>query len=268
MPAPFRELTLQFFTTELDPDGIAVIKLNRPPANAHHLPMIEELGRIATAVRFDTTVKVAVLGSALDRFFSAGADINAIRSEPAEQLGLLSQTSKEIIMQMRATPKVYLAAINSHCMGGGLELGLACDLRFAADGAYQFGVPEIALGLIPGEGGTQLLGRVLGTSRALDLMLTGRALTPREAKDLGLVDYLVPAGQLWDEVMEYARRLARGPSRAIGFVKIALTEGTQAPLWTAFAFERELQNQLFDTRDCREGVQAFLEKRRPSFGQR
>jgi enoyl-CoA hydratase len=265
MPTPFRDLSLDFLTTAFE-DGIAVVRLNRPPANAHHLPMIEEFGRVAMSVRFDPTVRVAVVGSALDRFFSAGADIGAIRDEPAERLGLLSQTSKEIIMQMRATPKVYLAAINGHCMGGGLELALACDLRFAADAAYQIGVPEIMLGLIPGEGGTQLLGRILGASRALDLMVTGRSLSPREARDLGLVDYLVPPERLWDEVMDYARRLANGPTRAIGFTKIALTEGMGAHLWTAFALERELQNQLFETPDCREGVRAFLEKRRPRFG--
>jgi enoyl-CoA hydratase len=265
MPTPFRDLKPEFFKTSLE-DGVAVIRFNRPPANAHHLPMIEELGRIAMAVRFDPDVKVAVLGSALDRFFSAGADIAMIRDQPAEQLGLLSQTSKEVIMQMRATPKVYLAAVNSHCMGGGLELALACDLRFAADASYQIGVPEIMLGLIPGEGGTQLLGRILGTSRALDLMLTGRSLSPREAKDWGLVDYLVPPERLWDEVMDYARRLVKGPTRAIGFTKIALTEGVTAHLWTGFALERELQNQLFETPDCREGVRAFLEKRRPEFG--
>src|SRR5688500_15174722 len=199
MPRAYRDLKLEFFRTSVD-DGVAMLTLNRPPANAHHLAMIEELGQAALAVRFDTSVKVVVMGSASDRFFSAGADINAIRHQSAEPLGLLSQTSKEVIMQMRATPKIYLAAVNGHCMGGGLELALACDLRFAADGKYQIGVPEVALGLIPGEGGTQLLGRVLGPSRALDLMITGRTLSPREAKDMGLLDFLVPPDKLQSEV--------------------------------------------------------------------
>ena len=363
MPKAFRDLSLKFFQTSQE-DGVAVLKLNRPPANAHHLAMIEELGQAVLAIRFDASVKAIVMGSASDRFFSAGADIQAIRDESAEQLGLLSQTSKEVIMQMRATPKVYLAAVNGHCMGGGLELALACDLRFAADASYQIGVPEVALGLIPGEGGTQLLGRILGTSRALDLMITGRPLTPREAKDLGLLsqtskevimqmratpkiylaavdghcmggglelalacdvrfaadakyqigvpevalglipgeggtqllgrvlgtsraldlmitgrtlspreakdigllDFLVPPDTLQAEVLDYARKIAKGPSRAIGFTKIALTEGVGMPLWSAFAWERELQNQLFEHPDCKEGVRAFFEKREPKFG--
>lgn len=265
MPKAFRDLSLKFFQTSQE-DGVAVLKLNRPPANAHHLAMIEELGQAVLAIRFDPSIKAVIMGSASDRFFSAGADIQAIRDESAEQLGLLSQTSKEVIMQMRATPKVYLAAVNGHCMGGGLELALACDLRFAADAQYQIGVPEVALGLIPGEGGTQLLGRILGTSRALDLMITGRPVTPREAKDLGLLDFLVPPDKLWSEVREYAGRIAKGPARAIGFTKIALTEGVGAPLWTAFAWERELQNQLFEHPDCKEGVRAFFEKRPPRFG--
>jgi enoyl-CoA hydratase/carnithine racemase len=265
MPPTFSTLQPKFFQLSLDDDGVAVLRLNRPPANAHHLPMIEELAAIAMAIRFDPAVKVAVMASASDRFFSAGADIAMIRDDRPERLGLLSQTSKEVIMHMRATPKVYIAAVAGHCMGGGLELALACDLRFAADGDYRFGVPEVMLGLIPGEGGTQLLGRLLGPSRALDLMITGRSLTPREAMDLGLVDFLVAPGKLWDEVREYARRIAKGPTRAIGFTKIALTEGTTAHLWTAFALERELQNQLFDTADCKEGVRAFLEKRPPKF---
>jgi len=265
MPKAYRDLKLEFFRTSLE-DGVARLTLNRPPANAHHLAMIEELGQAALAIRFDSAVKVIIMGSASDRFFSAGADINAIRDDSSEQLGLLSQTSKEVIMQMRATPKIYLAAVNGHCMGGGLELALACDLRFAADSKYQIGVPEVALGLIPGEGGTQLLGRVLGTSRALDLMITGRTLTPREAKDMGLFDFLVPPDKLQSETLEYARKIAKGPSRAIGFTKIALTEGVGMPLWSAFAWERELQNQLFDSPDCKEGVRAFFEKRTPEFG--
>lgn len=265
MPPRFSELRLEFIQTSLDDDGIAVFKLDRPPSNAHHLAMIEELDQVALAVRFDPDVRVAVMGSTSDRFFSAGADITVLRDEDPVQIGLLSQFSKETIMRMRATPKLYLAAVAGHCMGGGLELALACDLRFAADGNYQFGVPEVALGLIPGEGGTQLLGRHLTLSQALELMVTGRPFTPKEAKELGLVDRLVPQDELWETVMDFARRVANGPQRAIGATKIALTEGLESHLWAAFAFERELQNQLFDTPDAKEGVSAFFEKREPDF---
>lgn len=265
MPINFADLDLEFFDTSLNEDGVAVFWLNRPPANAHNLAMIEQLDQVALAVRFDPAVRVAVMASASGRFFSAGASIEVLRDEDPVRIGLLSQYSKETIMRMRATPKLYLAAVAGHCMGGGLELALACDLRFAAEGDYQFGVPEVDLGLIPGEGGTQLLGRHLSVSKALDYMVTGRPFSPQEAFDLGLVDRLVPADQLWDGVLEFARTVARGPNRAIGYTKIALTEGVDQSLWTAFAVERELQNQLFDTPEMREGVSAFFEKRRPDF---
>jgi enoyl-CoA hydratase/carnithine racemase len=258
------ELDLEFVKTEIR-DGVGYMKLQRPPANAHNLQMILELDQAVLAVRFDDDVKVAVLTSDLDRFFSGGADIKLLRDEDPYRVGLLSQTSKEVIMRARSIPKVFIAAINGHCMGGGMELALACDLRFAADTDAQFGMPELKLGVIPGEGGTQLIGRIVGAAKALDMMLEARSFGVKEAADMGFVDRVFPAGSLMEETHAYAKRLAEGPQRAIGYTKISLTEGLEMPLYAGLAFERQLQNELLRSADSKEGATAFLAKRAPNW---
>jgi len=261
------DLKLKHIQHEMDGD-VLVFKLNRPPANAHDLAMIRELEALVTEIRFDPSVKAVVMASANDRFFSAGADIQVIRNDTAEEVGLLSQTSKEMMMKVRATPKVFVAAVNGHCMGGGLELALCCDVRFAGKGNWKVGLPEVNLGLIPGEGGTQLLGRIVGPSRALLLMVTGESFGPERATELGLFDELVESDQVLPKALEFAHKCADGPNKAIGFMKLALTEGLELPIYESFAYERHLQNQLFDTPDSKEGVAAFLEKRPAKFGQK
>jgi enoyl-CoA hydratase/carnithine racemase len=260
------DLSPKNFTIEMD-GSVCVLRLNRPPANSHDFAMIREMEQIVTEIRYDTSVKAVVLGSANPKFFSAGADIKEIQEKSGEYIGLLSQTSKEMMMKMRATPKVYVAAVNGHCMGGGLELALACDVRFAGNGSYKVGLPEVNLGLIPGEGGTQLAGRIMGPSRALMYMVSGEAFGPEKATELGLFDQLVPSDEVERKALEFAHKCADGPSKAIGFMKLALTEGLELPIYEAFAYERHLQNQLFETPDCREGVAAFTEKRAPRWGQ-
>lgn len=259
------DLQPTYFQIEMD-GNVCVLKLNRPPANAHNFEMIRELEGIVTQIRYDSNVKAVVLASANERFFSAGADIDEIREQSAEYIGLLSQTSKEMMMKVRATPKVYVAAINGHCMGGGLELALCCDVRFAGKGNWKVGLPEVNLGLIPGEGGTQFAGRIMGPSRALLYMVTGESFGPEKATELGLFDELVEPGEVMTKALEFAHKCAEGPNKAIGFMKLALTEGLDLPLYEAFAYERHLQNQLFDTPDSKEGVAAFVEKRKPQFG--
>jgi enoyl-CoA hydratase/carnithine racemase len=253
---------------KLDMDGdVLIFRLNRPPANAHDLEMIRELETLVSEIRFDDSVHAAVMASASPKFFSAGADISEIQTKSADYIGLLSQTSKEMMMKMRATPKVFVAAVNGHCMGGGLELALACDVRFAGKGDWKVGLPEVNLGLIPGEGGTQLAGRIMGPSRALMLMVTGESFGPERAAALGLFDELVAPEECEQRAIAFAHTCANGPTRAIGFMKLALTEGLELPIYEAFAYERHLQNQLFDTPDSKEGVAAFLAKRAPKFGQ-
>lgn len=260
----FSELELEYFQTTLE-DHVGIIRIDRPPANAHNVHMILELQRIVEAVRFDDDVRVAVLGSADDRFFSTGYDIKAIQEKAGEQIGKASQTSKEVIMKMRTTDTIFVAMVDGHCMGGGLEFALACDIRFIGDGDYQIGVPEVELGLIPGEAGTQLLPRYVGRSEALRMMVTGERIGPEQAVEKGLFDELHPEGEVEDAALEFAGELVEKPNKAIGFNKLAVNEGMELSLWDALAHERELQNQLFDTPASREGVDAFVNDREPDF---
>jgi enoyl-CoA hydratase len=261
----FEELDLENFTTEVD-NHVGILRIDRPPANAHDIDMILELQQAVEAIRFDDTVRVAVLGSENEQFFSTGYDIEALQEESGRHIGKASQTSKEVIMKMRTTDTIFIAMVNGHCMGGGLEFALACDLRFIGDdGEYNIGVPEVELGLIPGEAGTQLLPRYVGRSKALKMMTTGETLGPQEAVDAGLFDEIHPPEEVEDAALDFAGTLVEKPNRAIGFDKLAVNEGMELPLWDALAHERELQNQLFDTPGAEEGIDAFLNKRDPNF---
>ena len=164
--------------------------------------------------------------------------------------------------------KIFIAAINGFALGGGLEMALACDLRFAAEGEYKLGLPEVTLGLLPGNGGTQRLPRLIGRTKALDLMITGRMVEPKEAFALGIVDRLFAAAELQSETMKYAKRLAGGATLAIGRIKRCVMEGLDLPLDDALALERDLMEPLFETQDAKEGIAAFAEKRAPVYSGR
>ncbi|ACP34947.1 Enoyl-CoA hydratase/isomerase [Sulfolobus islandicus Y.G.57.14] len=260
------ELNPKYFKIEVE-DGVGIIKLNRSPANAHNLEMLRELDNIIVESRFDQNVKAILITSNIPRFFSAGFDINEIKDKSPEYIGLSSQFSKEVMLRMMSTKKLIIASINGHCMGGGLELALASDLRFGAnDENIKFGMPEVAnLALIPGEGGTQFLARLVGRSKAIYLIVTGKTLSPKEAYELGILDRLIEPEKLFEESFEFARQVAKGPSLAVGFTKLAVNEGMDLPWYNAFALEREMQNQALASEDAKEGARAFFEKRRPVF---
>ncbi|WP_101296786.1 enoyl-CoA hydratase/isomerase family protein [Halegenticoccus soli] len=261
----FSDLELENFTTSMD-GHVGILRIDRPPANAHDLDMIIELQSAVESVRFDEDVRVAVLASENETFFSSGYDIQALQEETGRHIGKASQTSKETIMKMRTTDTLFIAAVDGHCMGGGLEFALACDFRFIGDDPdYNVGVPEVKLGLIPGEAGTQLLPRYIGRSKALKMMVTGETLDPEEAHEIGLFDELHPPEEVEGKALEFAHQIAELPNRAVGFDKLAVNEGMELPLWDALAHERELQNQLFETPGAEEGISAFLEKREPDF---
>jgi enoyl-CoA hydratase/carnithine racemase len=245
--------------------GIGTITLDKPPANSYDLEYVQELGEAVAAAAADDGVKVVILRSASEKFFSAGADIKAFQAGPHDRNMEMIETSHRTLSSIARIPKVFIAEINGHALGGGLEIPLACDLRFAGDGAFRLGTPEATLGLLPGNGGTQRLPRLIGRSRALDLMITGRTVTPRQAYELGIVDTLFAADEVREQTLEYAQKLAAGATRAIGSIKLAVHEGIDDGLERGLERERELVEELFLSDDGREGVAAFAEKRQPTF---
>ncbi|SFS90602.1 enoyl-CoA hydratase/isomerase family protein [Halostagnicola kamekurae] len=262
---PFSELDLEYFTTEVT-DHVGTLRLDRPPANAHDIDVLLELQRAVEAVRFDEDVRAVLFGSANDKFFSTGFDIQVLQEDSGRQVGYASQTSKEIIMKMRTTDTIFIAMVNGHCMGGGLELALACDFRYVGnDENYNIGMPEIHLGLIAGEAGTQLLPRYIDRSEALEMMLTGETLTPEEATEKGIFDEIHPPDEIEDAAFEFAELIASKASVAVGNNKLAVNEGLEMPLSDALAHERELQNRLLGSDVAKEGVDAFLDDREPDF---
>jgi enoyl-CoA hydratase/carnithine racemase len=246
-------------------NGIGFIKLNNPPANAYDHSVMVDLDHAIDAARDDPAVRVVVITSDLPRFFCAGADVAALKAGDMCTRASFDLHAHEVLAKFERTPKIIIAAINGHCLGGGLEIALACDLRFMVDEGARIGLTESNLGVIPGTGGTQRLPRLIGLARAIDLMVTGAALTPPEALNLGIVNRLYPADQLLSEVTAYARKIADGPSFAMGAIKLAATQGMSLPLEGALLLERELLNRVFATADANEGMSAFLEKRQPTF---
>jgi enoyl-CoA hydratase/carnithine racemase len=250
-------------------DGaVGVVALDKPPANSYDLVFIKELSAAVREAADDDAVKVVVLRSASEKFFSAGADVKAFNENTVEANMDMIRASHETLSSIATVPKVFIAEINAHALGGGLEIALACDLRLAAEGDYRLGTPEVTLGVLPGNGGTQRLPRLVGWSRALELMVTGRTVTPAEALELGIVNALFPANELQERTLEYARTLAAGATKAIGNIKLAVHEGLAAGLEVGLARERELVEELFRSDDGREGIAAFAEKRKPVFSGR
>lgn len=246
-------------------DGIGHIILDRPPANSYDRAFMEDLDTVIEDARMDDEVKAIVVRSASEKFFSAGADVSVFAKSQLDEQNAFVVCANEAMSKLEGTAKVVIAAINGHCLGGGLEIALCCDFRIAAEGSYKIGLPEVTLGLLPGTGGTQRLPRLIGRQRALELMLRGTTLSPQEAKDAGIVDELVPAAELQARVVERARSYAQGPSLAVGMIKLATVQGYGRSLEQGLAIEREALLRLFKSDDAREGVKAFVEKRKPEY---
>lgn len=246
-------------------DAVGSITLNRPPANSYNLDFMRALDAAIEAANGDDEVKVIIVKSDLERFFSAGADIKAFMANDASANLEMIHFAHATLDKMAASSKVFIAAINAHALGGGLEMALACDLRFAAEGKYRLGLPEVTLGLLPGNGGTQRLPRLIGANKALEMMISGDAVGPEDAKALGLVNKLFPADKLIKGTEAYAAKLAAGATLAAGQIKQAVYKGIALDLSDALALERELIAPLFDSEDAKEGFTAFAEKRPPVY---
>lgn len=246
-------------------DGVGRIEMNRPPANSYHIDIIRALDAAITSAENDAACKAVILRSALPGFFCGGADIKRFLANTPRQNQDFIALAHECLSRMGLSEKIYIAEIAGHALGGGLEFALACDLRFAAKGSYKLGLPEVTLGILPGNGGTQRLPALIGASRALEMMITGAPVSPEEAHRIGLVDHLYDPGELAERTGAFARKLAASATYAIGKIKRSLWDGVGQPLETGLANERRNIGLLFNSTDAREGFAAFTEKRPAKF---
>ena len=240
------------------------ITLDVPPANSYDLGVMTEFS-VAVDEAIDAGSRAVIVGSASERFFSAGADVKKFLEGDIESNMEMIRCSQAAFRRMAAADAVFIAHINGHALGGGLEVALACDIRLANTGGYKLGTPEVTLGLLPGNGGTQRLSRLIGRSRAMELLLTGRTFSPEDAYAWGLVAELLDPEEADDRVRAYALRFANGATLATAAIKRAVYEGTELSLAEGLALEAELMERLFESKDAHEGLHAFVEKRDPEF---
>jgi len=247
--------------------GVATIELSNPPANAYSLQMMRDLDEAILEARFDDECHVLLLTGAGRKFFCAGADISMLRDVSPRFKYYFCLHANETMLRLEHTAKLVIAALEGHCVGGGLEVAMAADLRVAAAGSGKVGLPEVALGVLPGTGGTQRLSRLVGKSRAMQLMCEGTLLTYERAADIGLVNAVWDREGFMERAVAYARSFCppHKASLAVGHVKRAVTTGLEVGLEQGLALERELQQRLFESHDAAEGIAAFNEKRKPEF---
>jgi len=248
-------------------EGIGWIEMNDPPANTYTYEMMQELDSAILRARMDGAVHVIILRGAGDKFFSAGANIKMLSSVTPEFKYYFCLHANETLNRLEQTPKLVIAALNGHTVGGGLEIALAADIRLARRDAGKIGLPEVALGVLPGTGGTQRLARLVGKSRAIELMATGRTFSFEEAEEIGLVNQVLDRDGFFEQVTEYTRQFLppQKAARAVGRIKRAVCSGIEMPFGEGLALERELQQQLFQSEDAHEGLAAYVEKRTPHF---
>ena len=255
--------------------GIATITLDDPPANTYSYEMMQELDAAVLAARMDADAHVIVITGAGEKFFCAGANIAMLKDADPTFKYYFCLHANETLNRLEQTPKLVIAALNGHTVGGGLEVAMAADIRIARQGAGKIGMPEVALGVLPGTGGTQRFARLVGKAKAIELMAIGALTTFEDARAIGLVNYVWSEAELngrsfAEAIHEYARQFTppNKAAKAVGHIKRAVQSGLESGFTEGLALERELQQRLFESEDAREGLQANLEKRKPNFSGR
>jgi enoyl-CoA hydratase/carnithine racemase len=251
-------------------NGVAWLELTDPPANTYTYEMMRDLDDAILQARFDENVHVVVLRGAGEKFFCAGANINMLKTVNPTFKYFFCLHANETLNRLEHTPKLVIAALNGHTVGGGLEIAMAADIRIARKGAGKVGLPEVSLGVLPGTGGTQRLARLVNKATAIELMVTGETFDFEKGVQIGVVN------QIWetatnDEFMEKIQKYAEQfcppnkAAKAVGRIKRSVQSGMEIPFESALAVERELQQQLFQSDDAKEGLAAYVEKRKASF---
>ena len=248
-------------------EGIAWLTLTDPPANTYTYEMMQDLDKAILLARMDEKAYVIVLTGSGEKFFSAGANIKMLTSVTPYFKYYFCLHANETLNRLEQTPKLVIAAINGHCVGGGLEIAMAADIRVARKGAGKIGLPEVNLGVLPGTGGTQRLARLIGKSRSIEIMTTGRTFEMEEAESLGIVNHIFDGDNFLEQVTTYAKQFVPPgkASKAVGRIKRSVCSGLEVPFGEGLSLERELQQQLFDSADAREGLSAYVEKRTAVF---
>ena len=248
-------------------DGLAIIELDDPPANTYTHEMMRQLDDAILKARFDDDVHVIVIRGHGDKFFSAGANIGMLNSVTPRFKYFFCLHANKTLNRLEQTPKLTIAALNGHTVGGGLEIAMACDIRLARENAGKIGLPEVNLGVLPGTGGTQRMARILGKPLSIELMVKGELFSFDRAKEIGLVNEIFPAKEFWEQVVLYAKQFCppHKASKAVGLIKRSVQSGAEVPFESALAIERELQQQLFQSEDAKEGIAANQEKRVAEF---
>jgi enoyl-CoA hydratase/carnithine racemase len=247
--------------------GIAIIELCDPPANTYTYEMNRQLDEAILKARMDNSAHVIVLTGAGDKFFSAGANIKMLNTVDPTFKYYFCLHANETLLRLEHTPKLVIAALNGHCVGGGLEIAMAADIRIARKDAGKIGLPEVNLGVLPGTGGTQRLSRLVGTSKAIELIVTGNTFSFEEALEFGIINDIFERESFMENVLEYARQFCppNKASKAVGRIKRAIQTGWEIPMESALAVERENQQLLFQSEDAKEGLSAYVEKRPAEF---
>ena len=258
------ERTLVHYTTT---DGVAVIELTNPPANTYNYAMMRQLDEAIVQARFDEHVHVIVIRGAGEKFFCAGADIAMLNEVTPTFKYYFCLHANETLLRLEQTPKLVIAALDGHTVGGGLEIALACDIRIARRDSGKVGLPEVTLGVLPGTGGTQRMARALPKNKAIELMAEGKLISFEEAQELGLINYIYESENYWEEVMNYARQFCppNSASKTVGRIKRCVQSGAEVAISEGLAIERELQQLCFQSEDAKEGIAAYNEKRKGSF---
>jgi enoyl-CoA hydratase len=250
-------------------DGVAYITFDDPPANTYTHEMMRQLDSAILEARFDKDVYVIVLRGEGDKFFCAGANINMLKSSDPYFKYYFCLHANETLNRLEQTPKLVIAALDGHTVGGGLEIAMAADILVARKGSGKLGLPEINLGVLPGTGGTQRLARRVGKTISIDLMVTGRLIDFEEAQKLGIVNYVYEgdSARFATQIHDYARQFCppNKAAKAAGRIKRSVQSGWEVPFESGLAIERELQQQLFESPDAKEGLDAYISKRKPEF---
>jgi enoyl-CoA hydratase/carnithine racemase len=262
--APAAQKTLVHYAVK---EGVGYITLDDPPANTYTHEMMRQLDDAILQARFDKAVYVIVLQGQGEKFFCAGANINMLKSSDPYFKYFFCLHANETLNRLEQTPKLVIAALEGHTVGGGLEIAMAADLLIAKKGSGKAGLPEVTLGVLPGTGGTQRLLRRTGKSQAIELMATGRLIDFEEAAQLGIVNLIFEGDDFAAKVHDYARQFCppNKAAKAVGRIKRSVQSGGEVPFESGLAIERELQQQLFESPDAKEGLDAYVSKRKPEF---